>query len=330
MFDSEKIKKILILRLGAIGDVVHSTALFRSLKKYNPDLSIHYLTFETPSLLIENDPDLDKVWIAKKKSYKYLIKLANILQKENFDLFINLQPSIKTKIFSFFIKTKYILTYKKNFKYHAVENFWKTAKPVFKKLVLDNKLKIYLSDKTNEKVSNLIKTNKKIISFNIGANLTRQGRRWPIEYWVELAKKIINKYNYEIILTGSEDDIELAENLLKVSQNIKSFCGKLNIAETAILLSKCCFVISGDTGPIHIATAMNIPVIGIYGSTPFLRTGPYGKQNFVLNSNRKCVPCNKRKCKFIRKNEQYTPCLKDIMPDEIINIIDKNLFNPDF
>src|SRR3989339_2074935 len=95
-WEKPDIKKILIFRFGAIGDVVHSTALYRAIKKQNPDILIHYLTGKIPSELLKSDYDLDKIWIAEDKSYKYLLNLAKELKKEKFDLCINLQPSIRT------------------------------------------------------------------------------------------------------------------------------------------------------------------------------------------------------------------------------------------
>jgi len=319
-----KPKKILILRFGAIGDVVHSTELFRSLKRFDQDLSIHYLTFKVPGSLLENDPDLDKVWIAEEKSYQYLIKLAKILKKENFDVSINLQPSIRTRFLFYLIGAKYNLVYKKDFNLHAVENFWRTAKPIFKDIVLDNKIKLYLSEEIEERVIKLINNDKILIGLNIAANLSRQGRRWPVNYWINLALALINNYNCRIILTGSHDDIEITESVANSSPDIESFCGKLNIAENAALLSKCSLVISGDTGPLHIATAMNVPVIGLYGSMPISRTGPYGKSAYSIKSDMKCVPCNKRKCQFIGKKELYTPCLINITPEKVLKLIEDN------
>lgn len=313
---SKIIKKILILRFGAIGDVIHSTALFRSLKNFDPDLSIHYLTFKTPSLLIENDPDLDKVWVLENKSYKTLIKISKELKKEKFDVFINLQPSIRTKFLSFITQAKFNLTYKKTFKLHAVENFWHTAKPLFKDIVLPDELKLHLPEQAKEKISSLDE-NKILIGFNIGTSPSRQGRKWPIKYWKKLAKEILDNYDCEIILTGSKEDSEEAKKFLDISPKIKSFCGKLNIVESAALLSKCNLAISSDTGPLHIATAVGTPVIGLYGAAPISRTGPYGKSNIAVKSDRDCVPCNKRLCKFTKKGELYSPCLLDIKPDTI-------------
>ena len=319
------IKKVLIFRFGAIGDVVHSTALIRSLKKHDPEIAIHYLTTKTPSQLLERDPDLDKLWISEEKSYKYLSKLATELKKEKFDLCINLQPSIRTRIFSVLTGSKYILTYKKTFKIHAVKNFWITAKPLFKDMELDKEIKIYIPEEIKEKISENLSTDKKIIGFNMGANTARQGRKWPLKYWIELAKITIEKYDCEIALTGSHEDKEISETLLDISPNIKSFCRKLSIIESAALLSKCDVVISGDTGPLHIATAVGVPVIGLYGSMPVSRTGPYGENNSILYSDRKCVPCNRRRCKLIKKKEEYTPCMEDITPDKVFNIVEKHL-----
>ncbi|OGI17793.1 MAG: hypothetical protein A2255_04570 [Candidatus Melainabacteria bacterium RIFOXYA2_FULL_32_9] len=321
------IKKVLIFRFGAIGDVVHSTALYRSLKKYDQNLSIHYLTGKVPSLLLENDTYLDKIWITEGKSYKDLAKLAKELKKEKFDLCINLQPSIRTRIFSFLVGSKLILTYNKTFKIHAVKNFWITAKPLFRDILLDKEINIFIPEETKEKISKILNTEKKIIGFNMGSNSARQGRKWPIEHWKELAKRIIDKYDCEIVLTGSLEDREISETLLDISPKIKSFCGKLNILENAALLSRCNILISGDTGPLHIATAVKTPVIGLYGSMPVLRTGPYGESNSVLFSDRNCIPCNRRKCKLTKKQELYTPCMEDITPDKVFNIIEKYLDN---
>ncbi len=317
------IKKILIIRFGAIGDVIHSSGLFRSIKKYSNDLSIHYLCLKTPSLLIQNDPDLKKVWIAENKEYKYLYTLAKELKKEKFDLIINLQPSSRTNFLTFFSKAKKVLKYKKTFKLHAVENFWDTAKPVFKDLILDDKLHIYISEEVKEKVSTLISSDKKKILFNVGTSNTRQGRRWPIRYWQELAKILIDKYDCEIILTGSNEDKELANELLKISPFVKSFCAELPLVESAAIMSLCDLAISGDTGPLHIATAVNTRSIGIYGAAPVSRTGPYGMDNFAISSERNCVPCNKRKCRFVAKGKEE-PCITDITPKRVFDLIDSH------
>ncbi|MDD3013685.1 MAG: glycosyltransferase family 9 protein [Candidatus Gastranaerophilales bacterium] len=319
------IKKILIFRLGAIGDVVHTTALVRSLKTFNPEISIHYLTTKTPSLLLENDHDIDKIWIAECKSYKYIYKFSKKLKEEKFDLCINLQPStVRNKIFSFLIGAKKTLNYKKDFNFHAVENFWLTAKPLFKDLTLPENLELFVPEILKETFIG-ISEGKKLIGFNMGVSSTRQGRRWPLNYWRELAKALIDKYNCNIVLTGSANDADFSEKILDVSSNIKSYCGKLNIVENAALLSVCDVVVSGDTGPLHIASATGVHVIGLYGAAPISRTGPYGIHAVTLCSDRNCVPCNRRKCKYAKKGDLYSLCMEDLTPDKVFDQVKKIL-----
>ena len=320
--NKNEFKKVLILRFGAIGDVVHTTALFRSLKNFNSEIEIHYATFKIPSLLIENDPDLQKFWILEGKTYKHIINLAKELRQENFDVFINLQPSIKTKIFGLILRARKTLAYKKTFKLHAVENFWRTAKTIFKDIILDKEIKIFVPEEAKEKIQSLIESDKKVIGFNMGVSSARQGRKWPLGYWTELAQILIAKYNCQIVLTGSDEDAEEANILENLSQNITSFCGKLSLTESAALLERCDIVISGDTGPLHIATAVGTKTIGLYGAAPISRTGPYGKNHFALKSDMDCIPCNRRKCKFQKTGSQYNPCMLNLKPEIILNVID--------
>ncbi len=318
-----KIKKILVLRFGAIGDIVHSTALFRSIKKAYPHISIHYAAFKQPSMNIRHDPDLDKVWIVDGKSYKQLYKLAREMKKEKFDLFINLQPGIRTRVFALMLGAKKHIIYRKTFKQHAVENFWATGKKLFPDIKLPEELKLYINEEVKNKMSGILDKKGMAIAFNMGVSPTRQGRRWAQSHWRELAGKFLEKYDCEIILTGSEDDREFSKNLLNISPKIRSFCGKTSIEENTALLSLCDLVISGDTGPLHIATAVGVPAIGLYGAAPVSRTGPWGENCEAVFSDRVCVPCNRRKCVYMEKDGVYTPCMLDIKPDMVLSATQK-------
>lgn len=322
----KEIKKILILRFGAIGDVVHSTELFRSIKRNHPEVSIHYVSFKTPAENIKNDPDIDKVWIAEGKSYKQLHELAKQLRKERFDAFLNLQPGIRTRIFSLMLGMPKTATYKKTFKLHAVENFWRTGKALFPDIELNKRLYLHVNPEVKEKVAGMLNKNGMVIALNMGVSGTRQGRRWSQDNWKDLAKGFLDKYKgCKIVLTGSSQDAGFAEPLLNISSDVVSFCGKLSVEENTALLSICDLVISGDTGPLHIATAVGTPAIGLYGAAPVSRTGPYGENCIALKSDRACVPCNRRKCRYIRKDELYSPCMLDITPEMVINATAKYL-----
>ena len=326
---NKNIKKILIIRTGAIGDVVHTTALYRAIKKNNPDILIHYMTSELISPLLTNDPDISKV-ININPKFKlfssYAINLAKLLKSEKYDAVINLQPSLKINALIFLAGIKNKCNYKKRFKVHAVTNFWQTGLKFFPELKEEKELKLYLpKEKTEEAKTFLNNYKRPIIIINAGGVLSkRQGRTYPADKWLELGNKIQEKVQGTIILNGINEDKEILSPLNNIKNSV-NLIGKQSLIESCSVISQADLLISGDSGPLQIASALNVKTIGLYGSMPAKRTGIYsGGHNIV--SHKKCVPCNKRKCKYIyNTNKLYAPCMEEISVDDILNIIFEDL-----
>lgn len=319
--------KILIIRLGAIGDVIHTTNAFRAIKNKYPQTSIHYLTTKTQKCFLESDIDVEKVIIIEKNDLKFgkVQKLAKILKEEKYDYVFNLQPNFKTRFLCFLAGIKQQAIYKKSFKLHAVDNFFQTAKKYYKDIELPQTMKLYLSQEAYNYAKEECKNLKHpIIAFNAGGIISpRQGRTYPVEKWLELGTAIQAKYNGTIILTGTNDDYKFLTPLESLP-NVKSYIGKTTLEQNAAIIGTCDLMISGDSGPLHIATALNVPSIGLYGSMPINRTGAYGKNCTSIKSEMKCVPCNRRKCKFLKgTNKIYTPCMEQIPINAIMNEIAK-------
>lgn len=318
-----EIKSILIIRNGAIGDVVHTTALFRSIKKAYPQIEIDYATSYVTAHLLKDDNDLREVFTLENRSYKYLLSLIPKIKNKNYDLIINLQPQLKFNLLCAMTGVK-TLKYKKTFKLHAVENFFNTAKKELPAMELPDKLELCNLDKQKAYILQKCQemTLRKNVVFNMSATPQRQGRKWKVEYFKELALKLIQEYNCNIILTGSADDKPLTSQLADLHENIYDYAGKYTLTESAAIYSMCDLFISGDTGPLHIASACKKPVcIGLYGSMPISRTGVWGDRHYSVSAYGalKCIPCNKRKCRL--RNSQYNPCLEKITPDVILNLI---------
>lgn len=319
-------KKVLIIRQGAIGDVVHTTNVFRSIKEAYPNIKIDYLTGAVPATLIQNDSRLNKVILLEGKKYPYLLKLASQLRKEKYDVIINLQPALRYKFLSFMCFPKKIVTYKKTFKLHAVENFFRTAKKAFKEIENPSDLKIEIPQEIVEKVKQEIPTDKKIVVLNTETSVTRKGRKWAPKYFKELALSLIEEYDCTILIPGSKDDVEKVKCFENLHPNIKIIAGKFSILESAAVFSLCDVFISSDTGPLHIASALEKPYcIGLYGAAPVQRTGPWGINHFAVSADLSCIPCNRRKCQ-IKEYAQtdLNPCLLAVKPEHIVRIIKDN------
>ena len=180
-----------------------------------------------------------------------------------------------------------------------------------------------LSAKANvENAKNRLKDLKRpIVIINAGGVLSnRQGRTYPIDKWLELGNKIQEKYNGTIILNGAKEDKDILAELSLIPNSV-NYIGALSLVDSCAIIGEADLMISGDSGPLHIATALGVKSIGLYGSMPANRTGCYSSGINVI-SKKECVPCNRRKCKYLKgTNKIYTPCMEEITPNKILEQI---------
>ena len=318
-------KKILIIRTGAIGDVIHTLALVQSIKKANPEVEIHYLSGAIMEFIFRVNPNVNK-FIILDNTFNllspYTLELAEILKNEKYDLAINLQPSLKIRALVHLAGIKKELVYKKDFKSHAVTNFWKTGLKEFPNMEKQENLELYLEQKViNEAKKKLENYKRPFIVINAGGVFSkRQGRTYPIDKWVELGNKLQEKYNGTIILNGAKEDKDFLKPLNKIKNSV-NYIGELKLEDSCGIISQADLMISGDSGPLHIATALGVKSIGLYGSMPVERTGCYSN-GINISSKKECAPCNKRKCKYLKGTDKiYAPCMEEISVDSILDQI---------
>ncbi len=323
-------KKVLIIRTGAIGDVIHTTNTFRAIKDAHPEVEIHYLTSINESMLAY-DKNIAKVWIIESEKFKpfskYTMEFAKKLKAEKFDVAINLQPSFKIRLLVELAKIKTHFNYKKKSKLHAVQNYWETAKKAFPDIKNYPDLKMYLNPEVSEKMhSELSKYKRPLVVLNAGHVFAkRQGRTYPVEKWIELGNKIQEKYDGTILITGVKVDEDILKPLEQIKNSV-SYVSKLSLDENSALIQNSDILISGDSGPLHIASALGVKALGLFGSMPIERTGPCGDNCSVVVSPMECAPCNHIKCKYLKgTGELYSPCMKMIEVENIMVEVDKLL-----
>ena len=250
-------KKVLIIRTGAIGDVIHTTNTFRAIKDAHPEVEIHYLTSINESMLAY-DKNIAKVWIIESEKFKpfskYTMEFAKKLKAEKFDVAINLQPSFKIRLLVELAKIKTHFNYKKKSKLHAVQNYWETAKKAFPDIKNYPDLKMYLNPEVSEKMhSELSKYKRPLVVLNAGHVFAkRQGRTYPVEKWIELGNKIQEKYDGTILITGVKVDEDILKPLEQIKNSV-SYVSKLSLDENSALIQNSDILIAGDSGPVHIA-----------------------------------------------------------------------------
>ncbi|MDG1842025.1 MAG: glycosyltransferase family 9 protein [Crocinitomicaceae bacterium] len=322
--------KILIIRFSSIGDIVLTTPVVRCLKQQKKT-TIHYLIKKNYTEVLQNNVYIDKLLAFDKKEQKETIKK---LQKENYDLIIDLQNNLS----SFFIKRKLykktLTVNKKNIKKwllvntgkdllkreHIVERYFQTIKKINVKN--DQKgLDFFINPKVEQSTtiskSKILET--PFIAWAIGATYSK--KKISIPQIIE----VLNRYDKPVVLLGGKKEQKEAEQIILYSKNNKiiNFCGKLTLQESAFLVNKSELILTNDTGLMHIASAFKKQIISFWGCTkPSLGMAPYkaSEHSVQLVSYPNSPPCSKlgNRC---RKHKQA--CILEINPEEIYKALIK-------
>ena len=164
----------------------------------------------------------------------------------------------------------------------------------------------------------LTRYSKPIVAFSPGSAYG-SAKRWPVENFIALAHFIISGIGGTIILVGSSIEREIGISI-KQSANIKNFIGKTTLRQTMALFSNIDLLVTNDSGPMHIASAIGTPLIAVYGSTDPARTPPiFDGKKMIVYKNVECSPCFLRTCPIDFK------CMRRITPEELFLDVKKML-----
>jgi len=322
-----KPKKILITRLGAIGDVVHTTVIQQAIKQKYPDCEIHFLTSAFIAPLLENDQNLTKVYAfnnQKKDDFFYLLWMGFLLRREKFDVIINLQNAFRNMFLHFIAAPKQIVRRNPN-RVHAVDAFFNTAKDVFDDIEQPEDLKLTISDEVKNSISEKIKDYPRpFVVINPGGENDnfRQGRIWSLTHWVSLSNKLTQKYGGTIFVVGSSNEKDYHKGLIGIA-SLVTYTGELKLQESAALFGNADLFISGDSGPLHMASALDVNTVGLMGSTSKISSGPYGSKGYSIEPYYDCISCGQKVCAR-KQDEMYTPCMEALSPQQVFDFIVEN------
>jgi lipopolysaccharide heptosyltransferase II len=169
-----------------------------------------------------------------------------------------------------------------------------------------------------------LRPDRALIACHISSN-NGQSKRWPIPYWATLIDHLIREDDVNVIFTGASNDLPLIEEVLRHTRERPiNMAGKTNLTQLAALLQRADLLITGDSGPMHIAEAVGTPLIAIHGPTNPLLSGPISPSATILRSDIWCSPCYNAKgpadCRFYT-----TQCMKNITPTQVFEVVHQKL-----
>ncbi|MDD3014846.1 MAG: lipopolysaccharide heptosyltransferase II [Candidatus Gastranaerophilales bacterium] len=343
--------KILVIRYRFIGDTILTVPFLRNLRRAYPDAQIDMLVGPVSGEVLTDCPYVDNLIVFDttrkfkyentKQEKKGFFSYVNLLKKQKYDKAYVLKRSFSSAALAFLSGIKerigfgtehrgLLLTkrvpYVKN--RHEVECFLDILR-ADNIPVTDNYLENWVNEAAENKINEIfrdldIHEGTKALIHATSGNIFKQ---WPLEYFAELIKYLVNEKSVQIFYTGTANDAKIYDqihNLIEEELTVKpvNLCGKLSLVESAALINKMNFAVGSDSGTLHIAASLNIPVVGIYGPMNSTKWCAFGDIHTPLYSDLPCVPCE-----LSKKCPRDIACLKNITPDMVIEKIEDQFFH---
>ncbi len=325
--------RILIAGPAWVGDMVMAQALYKYLKQREPDCLLDVLAPAWSLPLLVRMPDVRRGIEIPMGHGEFGLgvryRLGRSLRNENYDRAIVLPRSFKAALVPFFAKAKQRSGYRGEMRYGLINDMRALDKAVLSKTV-ERYLALGLNRDEPLPPQHIPQPSLSSSRENIARQLERlslnsegavallpgaefgPAKQWPVAYWAELAQKL-QQAGEAVWILGSQKDHANAEQIVELAgDGVVNLCGHTELVDAMDLLSVCRAAVSNDSGLMHVAAAVGIPVVGIYGSSTPDYTPPLSERAAVVYHRLECSPCFKRVCPL-----GHSDCLKGISVDEV-------------
>ncbi len=336
-------KSILIIAPNWIGDAVSTQPLLANLKALYPDSKIDVLASHWVAPIYRACSQVHEVIEAKfehkKLQWNLRKQLAKQIETNNYQVCFVLPNSFKSALIPWLANIPFRVGYRGELRFGlinlALDNPSKVNRPpmvehylALSQLLKDDSALPFgkLVPKLNVSSSAKQSVERKLQDANINSASIYAicpgaeygpSKRWPTEHFAGLAQSLITQNtNNQIILLGSKSDHALAQEITsqaKQASNIHNWCGNTSLDEAIALIDMSKAIISNDSGLMHIAAALQVPQVAIFGSSDPAHTPPLSDKAKVIWLNMPCSPCHKRICPL-----GHLRCLKDILPQQVL------------
>lgn len=349
--ETHKIKRVLLIKLTSLGDVIHALPVAASLKKAFPFLKLHWVVEDRCAPLLENHPLLDSVIVYPRKEIQSLItrrkwgqalKLVKNLRRSlkdlNIDLSLDLQGLAKSGLMALMTwaphrigcsglkEMSYLISRRipEGKGLHVVDSNLKAADFLGAKTEVPE---FIMGIKEEEKAwakeflkDGGLSDESRLIGLQFGA--VPPQKCWPLDKYRAFLEQVSELPQVRIILFGDKTDQErLIPHLSKIPPKVINTMGKLSLRQLMSLIEQCQLFIGGDTGPLHLAAGLGLPVIALFGGTDPGWSRPYGSSHTVLYKKFPCSPC------LLTPNNKFPvcqgrcDCMAAISVDEVLDSV---------
>ena len=326
--------KICIIHLNQIGDLVFSLPLLKALRENFPGATIHSVVKPYLKELLIGLPYVDSI-IPREKSLKAKVELLNKLRNYKYDLLISLPRSVESLILTTFSKAKtkagfahfpwdLCLDVREDVDGH---NSWYNNAKLLKRLNIDIRKNDYIGLINVDKNRNIFYLPKKYAIISPGASQRRQTKAWEQDKFAELIISLKKNFGLAAVLVGSKKNQAYNQTIVKRvmgnSRNNDAFAldltGNTGLRSLCSIIKDASLFVGIDSGIMHLASSIDIPVVGLFGPTDPYYVRPQNDRSIVVRMDEmECVPCYLKQCK-------HRDCMRKLDVKRVMNACTKVL-----
>ena len=331
-----KFQRILLIKPSSLGDIVHAMPACAAIRRAYPKARLTWLVKRQWAGLVERIDGVDRVWPVKS-TFKGWLSQVPALRTEHFDLVVDLQGLFRSAAIGWLSGSPLLVGFANGregspwfysrrvpvpqSEMHAVDRYLLVAKAVGAVEAGAPEFHFRIPQTDYDEVDRLLSRSgvtpgTSWVAMNVSARWPT--KRWPTASFAEVADRLQQEGCGAVVMIGGTEeraDVAAVRGMMKTSSI--DLAGATTVGLLPALLSRASLLITNDSGPMHIAAAVGIPVVALFGPTSAARTGPYGVGHNVLTGKVPCSPCFSRTC----HNTLPLECLRLVSPQQVLAVV---------
>jgi len=319
------VKRILVTGNNWLGDAVMSLPTLKSLRAMQPDARISVLSRPSVAGLYAGLPYVDETIVPPRR----WLGLVRELRRRKFDAALILPRSFSSALAPFTARIprrigyagdgrspmltdalprdpELLRVHRVRYYHHLLSAFGKPPEP--KPPTLD------VSPEAERWAAAHVPEGEPLVGVNPGATYG-EAKQWFPDRFVDAAKRMTKKWRASIVVVGGPAERELGDRVAaEIGDRAVSLAGRTDLPQLAAVIRRCALFLTNDTGPMHVADAVGVPIVAIFGPTDWVATPPYGKRHAIVRKPIECSPCLKRVCPLGHHN-----CMKFVSVDDVVD-----------
>ncbi len=344
-------ENILIVKLSAIGDVIHTLPVLNALRDHYPQARITWLVEEAAAGLLKGHPALDRVLVSRRKHWlkglagpgrvrhaRHAIAFLKELRDTRYDMILDFQAALKGSLLIALARGARKIGFGKGLEHQEHSYLFLNEKVpavdmeihaltrglmLLEEIGIPASRIIYnlpVSDRHRDEINQMLDAagigrRAKLVAINPVAQW--KTKLWDNAKFAALADQLIERYDVPVVFSGGPADRPIIAAIsAKMRHRALDFTGQTSLMGLAALYERSVLLVSTDTGPMHLGAAVGIPVVALFGPTAPWRTGPFGEGHRIVRSDCSCAPCFQRRCETMH-------CMEGITVVKVVDVIEQ-------